>query len=428
MVTKNWKSVITISALVVVLTAGFGASTALSGTIDMVTVGDPGNTADSNGYGAVAYTYRMGKYEVTNAQFCEFLNTVDPTGTNTLALYVGGDARYGINQVLTNPVGSRYVLKDPLFGNKPIGRENFYSEARFCNWLQNGQGSGSTETGAYDTTTWTRQPGATFFVPNRDEWYKAAYYKGGGTNAGYWLYTTQSNTAPTNATANTANGDVSNPGPNVANYGNVFSWTCPAGTTAFSSVGTCGAPSAYGTYDQGGDVLEWTEQLTGSQRTARGGSYKAGTPASSYSFNLNQWSTVNYDFGFRVAGLLLNAPPNAASTGGPYTLFENMDLVLSGSGSDPDNDLLVFLWKLNGHDLPFTTAGGTVPWGDLLPMYGMVPGTPYALELTVRDPSGETFQAQPSTVTIEVPEPATMILLATGLLGLLRQARRRLGA
>ena len=27
-----------------------------------------------------------------------------------------------------------------------------------------------------------------YFIPTVDEWYKAAYYKGGGVNAGYWTY------------------------------------------------------------------------------------------------------------------------------------------------------------------------------------------------------------------------------------------------
>jgi hypothetical protein len=47
-------------------------------------------------------------------------------------------------------------------------------------------------------TAITRNAGATYFIPSENEWYKAAYYKGGGTNAGYWLYPTQSNTVPSN--------------------------------------------------------------------------------------------------------------------------------------------------------------------------------------------------------------------------------------
>ena len=56
----------------------------------------------------------------------------------------------------------------------------------------------------------TRNAGATYFIPSENEWYKAAYYKGGGTNAGYWTYPTQSNTAPSNVLSAT--------GTNNANY------------------------------------------------------------------------------------------------------------------------------------------------------------------------------------------------------------------
>ncbi len=37
-------------------------------SLEMVTVGDPNNAADTTGYGSVGYTYQMGKYDVTVAQ------------------------------------------------------------------------------------------------------------------------------------------------------------------------------------------------------------------------------------------------------------------------------------------------------------------------------------------------------------------------
>ena len=43
-----------------------------------------------------------------------------------------------------------------------------------------------------------RNPGATWALPTDDEWYKAAYYKASGLNAGYWTYPTRSDTAPSN--------------------------------------------------------------------------------------------------------------------------------------------------------------------------------------------------------------------------------------
>ena len=55
-------------------------------TIDTVTVGDPGNAADTHhsgttGYGSVSYTYNIGKYEVTAGQYTAFLNAVAKTDT-----------------------------------------------------------------------------------------------------------------------------------------------------------------------------------------------------------------------------------------------------------------------------------------------------------------------------------------------------------
>ena len=60
--------------------------------LEFVTVGDPGNEGDTKvmrlsgttGYGAVSETYRIGKYEVTNAQYAAFLNAVAATDTNAL--------------------------------------------------------------------------------------------------------------------------------------------------------------------------------------------------------------------------------------------------------------------------------------------------------------------------------------------------------
>ena len=60
-------------------------------SLSFVTVGDPGNVADTTvmttdsttGYGSVPYAYQMGKYDVTLAQYSAFLNAVarsDPYG------------------------------------------------------------------------------------------------------------------------------------------------------------------------------------------------------------------------------------------------------------------------------------------------------------------------------------------------------------
>ncbi len=255
-------------------------------TIDWVVVGNPGNAADPadgdsftsgiQNFGSVGYSYRIGKYEVTNEQYHEFLNAVDPTGVNPNGIYntnMGSNARGGITFNAGAAAGSKYTVKVNM-DDKPVNYASHLDAQRFANWLHNGQGSGSTETGAYTTVSASasHDPGALFWIPTEDEWYKAAYYdptKGG--TGGYWLYPTGSDSAPTVATANSA-GDISNPGSNVANHASGADWNSQNGNV--TTVGSAGLLSAsyYGTFDQGGNVAEWNEAIIpGSRRGARGG-------------------------------------------------------------------------------------------------------------------------------------------------------------
>ena len=70
----------------------------------LVTVGNPGNSPDTTGFGAVSYTYQIGKYDVTIAQYAAFLNAVakaDPNGlyNNNMAidLNIAGISRSGVS-------------------------------------------------------------------------------------------------------------------------------------------------------------------------------------------------------------------------------------------------------------------------------------------------------------------------------------------
>jgi formylglycine-generating enzyme required for sulfatase activity len=149
--------------------------------------------------------------------------------------------------------------------------------ARFANWMHNGATNGaSTETGAYTlngalTGDFRVNPGAIWSLPSEDQWYKAAYYKGGNTSAGYWLYPTQSNEVP---------GNVVGGAPNQANfcYAGVFSVTQSTAYPESSAIAEVGAysnsSSAYGTYDQGGSLNEWTDGvILGGGRIIRGGDW-----------------------------------------------------------------------------------------------------------------------------------------------------------
>jgi sulfatase modifying factor 1 len=246
-------------------------------TIDYVTVGDAGNANDTTGFGGVAYEYMIGKYEVTNAQYAEFLNAV--AATDTYSLYsdsMDSDVRGGITQNGTD--GScTYSVKTNM-GDKPVNFVSFSDAMRFTNWINNGQGAATTESGAYDMTqaaeTVIHASNATVWLPTENEWYKAAYYDptlntGAG---GYWLYPTKSSSIPTVAAAGTT-GIISNPGANVANYNFGADWNAQDGNV--TTVGSAGATSYYGTFDQGGNVWEWNEAIVvgGAARGVRGGSW-----------------------------------------------------------------------------------------------------------------------------------------------------------
>jgi len=281
-------------------------------SIDWVTVGDPNNAADTSpsGYGAVADTFRIMKFEFTNAHYTAFLNSVDPNGSNPNLIYnssMGSDARGGITNTGTTN-GSRYAVKSNM-GDKPVNFVSWFDAARVANWLQNGQGSSSTETGAYTLvggqtsgTAPAVNPGATFYIPTEDQWYKAAFYKGSGTNAGYWDYATQSDTAPTAVTANeTGIGSAGSAG-NFANYNRGADWNSLDGNV--TTVGTNGGVSAYGAFDMSGNVWEWNDLTgaAGSVRGLRGGSwdFNAFSLSSSLRFTIAPSNEGNF-FGFRLA-------------------------------------------------------------------------------------------------------------------------------
>lgn len=248
-------------------------------TIDWVSVGNAGNAADpSTGYGAVGYNYQIGKYEVTNAQYGEFLNAA--AKTDSYGLYNASMASYGITR--SGSAGSYTYSVTEALANRPVVYVSWFDAARMANWMMNGQGSGSTETGAYTLNgatsgIITANIGAQVYIPTEDEWYKAAYY-----NAASQTYSLFPNGQNTITTAD-------------ANY-------LSSGST---DVGTYSAdPSMYGTFDQGGNVWEWNNAVISSSRGLRGGSwgFNAFSLASSSRLGNDPSSEVS-SIGFRLASV-----------------------------------------------------------------------------------------------------------------------------
>ena len=235
---KTGNRALMVVALASVLTLAVGISQAQASNVfnmpagqtslHFVTVGDPGNVADTTvmlqdgttGYGSVSYVYQIGKYDTTVGQYCQFLNAV--AETDTYGLYNSSMATdlptIGIAQNGSSGNYSYSLTGSYSQGvNCPIFDVTWGDAARFCNWLQNGQPTGPEGNGhdghrcVYarwcgtnaDLITIHRNPAATYFIPSENEWYKAAYYD--PSTGTYWSYPTQSNTSPGNTLPDTGN-------------------------------------------------------------------------------------------------------------------------------------------------------------------------------------------------------------------------------
>ena len=259
-------------------------------TIDFVTIGEPGNAADTTGdpnpAGAVSYTYRIGKYEIPEHAIRRANAATEDTA---------------------NPLG---ITLDERGPDKPATRVSWFEAARFVNYLNEDQGASPAykfdaggefqlwELGdaGYDPANPFRNSLARYFLPSADEWYKAAFYD---PESDTWFdYPNGMDTPPlpvaSGADANTA----------VWNQ-----------TTGPADVMLAGGSSPFGTVGQGGNVYEWQEgpksgvldQIPNPEvRAFRGGADHRASSAfglSSLSVGDNPASLSFGQIGFRVASV-----------------------------------------------------------------------------------------------------------------------------
>ena len=244
-------------------------------------------------------SFKIGNYEITNQQYADFLNAIAKTDPNNL--YNSQMSDIGI-QKSSNKGPVSYSV-DAGLEDYPVACVSWFDAARYANWMANGKPTGAqspttTENGVYNLGASSIVRNAinpntgktpTHWLLNEREWYTSAYLKSDAT--ALWAYPTQSNTAPD------ANG--SNPA-NLANFGSAFNGTTPVGFFDRS-------PGPFGTFDQAGNVREWTESLDTSSgksmRIIRGGSWA--DPASSMRADESHVADPNLKddkTGFRIGG------------------------------------------------------------------------------------------------------------------------------
>ncbi|MFM9059435.1 MAG: SUMF1/EgtB/PvdO family nonheme iron enzyme [Planctomycetaceae bacterium] len=304
--------------LAVAVAAIAGSASAQVNLLDMLTIGNPGNFANTNGLGAVANTFYMSRSETTNAQYVEFLNKVDASGTNPFGVYnssMGSNAAGGITFNAAAGSGAKYSVKSGApagapagtsYGNMPVNFTSWFSAARYVNWLEAGQPTNSTamNAGVYTVNSATsgaivaRNPGTTYFLPSSNEWYKAGFYNG----TSYTGFPTNSGSQPA---ATIASGSLANP--NTGNWGQVA--TFPVNVDAYSNT-----TSAYGLYGMWGNVLEFTDTAG----TTSGNVLTFGANYNTLLSNANQWgaagtgvqvpSTFTSGAGFRVGSSIAPVP------------------------------------------------------------------------------------------------------------------------
>lgn len=339
----------------------------------LVGIGDPGNPSDQtpNGsFGAVDYTFSLASTETTVAQYVQFLNSVaryvpvDPQYAYLTTLWnkdmapkpkTPGDplpppddfpsvqsSNVGVQVLRTGTPGNWEYTAGPGAELQPIANVNWFGAARFVNWLNNGQPvfttfvtDPGTETGAYTlagnstAVITTRNPDAKYWIPSENEWYKAAFFDPAKTTgakgdpvAGYWMYPTQSDTEPYNGILPREFNR-----PNAANYNVIgYNQEVPKLTDVASYVAS---PSHYGTFDQAGNLWEWSDsyindfQSNPNSMIIRGGSWTLGILNPDRAVRRDYTpDEVDDDTGFRIASWKSPAVPvtdaPASAPASPY--------------------------------------------------------------------------------------------------------------
>jgi len=259
-----------------------GAQISYSQGIEFVTIGALGNgsyqAADTrqrvHNRGTVNEEFRIGRMEVTTAQWAEFFNAAfDRPTTDRIPHLIPPDF-WGARSTTPTVTGGLRWRVPAGSENIPVGDISWRMAAIYCNWLHNDKRTDRAAflDGAYDVSTFrfvlpftftdqaTRHPGARFFIPSWDQWLKAAHFdpnRNGPGQGGWWNTSITSDETPAYGPPGT---DFAGPLAQANAGWNEFSrpgfdpFAVPLG--AYPTV-----QSPWGLLDTAGGSGEWTEGI-----------------------------------------------------------------------------------------------------------------------------------------------------------------------
>lgn len=205
----------------------------------------------------IGYSFQMGKYEITNAQYADLLNWAKAQGylnSSAGASYSGGDVYHGGQRlIILDSPQSDIEFITPSFTPKtrnnesmawhPVHEVSWYGAVAFCNWLSEKEG----QVQAYSLAGWSlvNRQGGGYRLPSEAEWEYAC--RGSAANdkrySPFWF------------------GDDPELELFSCAYSSIFDqnmvWC--ANANAWSEEVGKKQPNDYGLYDMHGNVFEWCE-------------------------------------------------------------------------------------------------------------------------------------------------------------------------
>ena len=248
---------------------------------------------------------------MTAAQYAAFLNAVAATDTYGLYNSSMSDTSTGCNIQQSGSSGSYTYSVAPQYANLPVNYITWGDAARFCNWLTNGQPTGSedlatTENGSYylngattdaQLLTVARTANARYVLPTENEWYKAAYLQRGDGRLLALPHAKQ--LAPRRGSPAGIGRSI---GIGELRQCHVPDWLPDERRRLL------GLPGAYGTFDQGGLLFQWTDTMLtayyGSGFAMECSSFESAPSELASTNEIWPWSPADSDYnfcGFRVA-------------------------------------------------------------------------------------------------------------------------------